>query len=413
MATKTVVCPECEAPLAPGRFSCSSCGALVASVATAARPFVVLEPVVPPILTEGSPSPFTDSPDPAEAAHAVNNGVVASVPPPADEDDGWDHAVVADDVTPTDPPTPRAVVPPPAVEASKVKAPPAVASPPKAAKPPARPAKVPAGPTGVPAEPAVLRKMEPSEPTASPQWPEHPTWPLLETAAPMPAGPEAPAASDPGPEPEASLVSDAGAELEAPVRVPAGAYLPPSAVLPPGEALPIPQVASPAFAAAPVGVAAGSVGATGGWAAPATTAALTRVPKLPDDFLANAVAVGAGIGAVGMILPWAPIVIGSATREGYLSQWGLAGPGHMIVLLLLGGLAALAVASDKLPSWAHPGVPAIAAGCLLVGLVWPYVLGPFGASLGVYLEVVAAVVLIGAGSVELATGRHAKPPADV
>ena len=39
MATKTVVCPECDSPLAPGRFSCSVCGALVASVATVSRSF--------------------------------------------------------------------------------------------------------------------------------------------------------------------------------------------------------------------------------------------------------------------------------------------------------------------------------------------------------------------------------------
>src|SRR3954470_10134710 len=39
MATKVVVCPECESPLQPGRFSCSSCGAVLAAVATVVRSF--------------------------------------------------------------------------------------------------------------------------------------------------------------------------------------------------------------------------------------------------------------------------------------------------------------------------------------------------------------------------------------
>ncbi len=49
MATKTVVCPECDSPLAPGRFSCSACGALVASVATLSRPFA-------PVVEAGAPA---------------------------------------------------------------------------------------------------------------------------------------------------------------------------------------------------------------------------------------------------------------------------------------------------------------------------------------------------------------------
>ena len=55
MATRTVVCPNCDTPLAPGRFSCSSCGALVASVASASRPLLSAEVAPAPIL-EGVPS---------------------------------------------------------------------------------------------------------------------------------------------------------------------------------------------------------------------------------------------------------------------------------------------------------------------------------------------------------------------
>ena len=37
MATKTVVCPDCGAPAAPGRYACADCGALIAAVAAPAR----------------------------------------------------------------------------------------------------------------------------------------------------------------------------------------------------------------------------------------------------------------------------------------------------------------------------------------------------------------------------------------
>ena len=37
MATKAIVCPECNAPAAPGRYACAQCGALLASVAVTPR----------------------------------------------------------------------------------------------------------------------------------------------------------------------------------------------------------------------------------------------------------------------------------------------------------------------------------------------------------------------------------------
>jgi len=47
MATKVVVCPECESPVEAGRFSCSSCGAVVAAVASVSRSFAPAPAVAP------------------------------------------------------------------------------------------------------------------------------------------------------------------------------------------------------------------------------------------------------------------------------------------------------------------------------------------------------------------------------
>src|SRR4029079_12650462 len=79
MATKVVVCPECESPVEAGRFSCVSCGAVVAAVATFSRSFAPAPAVTPTPVEEVVPEPA-----PAEEPLLVEPVDVA--------DDGWDSA---------------------------------------------------------------------------------------------------------------------------------------------------------------------------------------------------------------------------------------------------------------------------------------------------------------------------------
>ena len=88
---------------------------------------------------------------------------------------------------------------------------------------------------------------------------------------------------------------------------------------------------------------------------------------------------------MGFLLPWADIVIGSGVMDGYVAQWGLAGPGHPVILLLVAGLFGLTLIVERLPRWARLGLPSIGLACLLIGLAWPYLAGPFDASIGVYV----------------------------
>ena len=73
MATKLLVCPECASAIAPGRFACTSCGALLASVATAPRTLGWTDAPSPPALTPSAPERVSeppidaDSTDPATA----------------------------------------------------------------------------------------------------------------------------------------------------------------------------------------------------------------------------------------------------------------------------------------------------------------------------------------------------------
>src|SRR5438876_2270371 len=88
MATKTIVCPECQAPAAPGRYACEQCGALLASLALAAH---ADRPSIGGLVAaDGSMSALVgasnDAMEPATTDHSRSVS-----PAPA-----WTHALAAD-----------------------------------------------------------------------------------------------------------------------------------------------------------------------------------------------------------------------------------------------------------------------------------------------------------------------------
>ena len=113
------------------------------------------------------------------------------------------------------------------------------------------------------------------------------------------------------------------------------------------------------------------------------------------------------IAGFGFLLPWAEIVIGTSSMGSFFDQWGLAGPGHVIVFLLLFGVGALAVAPERLPITVSAGLPAIVLGSILIGLVFPYVMGPFHEAVGVYVVAAGGFVMIVGGLLLRAATRHA------
>lgn len=129
-----------------------------------------------------------------------------------------------------------------------------------------------------------------------------------------------------------------------------------------------------------------------------------------DAGLDRAVAVGAGIVAIGLLLPWSRVVIGGSGRGGYVDTWGLAGPAHVLALLVAVALVVAALVPNRIPAWIRSGAAGLAFGTFMLGIVWPYVVGPLGAGLGVLVEVVGALVLIVAGA--LATWRTRHEPDD-
>jgi hypothetical protein len=404
MATKMLVCPECASAVAPGRFACTSCGALLASVASTPRSLGWIDSTPSPIVTAAAPLDDSadqvtidpDAIDPAGGGRAI--GPAWAHGPRERAPGETDLSLAVDDDAPLAAFVESAVGLEPigaAEKASKAEslgdleaqAPGAVLDPitnTEAALDVEPAAEI----EPVPGAEAVVDPdsggdaVRPRDRAPEPNWPETRGWP--------PAGAEhLPSAPEPAPRPRA------------------GAYLPPSAVLMTVGELPLgPTNGGPAGRVS----GASSAAATSPADAVAVTAKreLPRLPDLDPTIPPNLVAIGAGIAGLGFLLPWAAIVIGSGRIGGYLEQWGLAGPGHPILLLAVAALGAAASLIDRLPAWARPGLPAVILAGLLVGLVWPYLFGGLQPSVGVYLTLGGALVLIVGGLLDLRAVRHAE-----
>jgi hypothetical protein len=379
MATKTVVCPECGSPAAPGRYACAECGSLLASVAPGGRELTpdsatahgatvaaVDQPDVAAI--DGSGDALTAEAEPVAEPATIAPGAATDVgtaiePESAFEPDetGWDEVAageptVAGDAFDENAPLESAPEPGPGWH------------------------------------PPVLNDVTP---------PEEPVG--LGQTATAEAAPAAPSWPPPG---------DLGPIARPEPRTPAGAYLPPSAILPALDA-PWPSGSAPALAGQAAAATAtvettpeaGSRAASpAGRGATAWTNAVDsiRVPALASR---RAVTIGAGLAAVGILLPWLGSLPGANPFAGYLDRWGLAGAGLWIVLLGLVALIVVASSSGRAASW-PVGLPAVATATFLVGLVWPYLVGGSRA-IGVWVIVVGAIVL-GVGGL-LGMRRHGGP----
>ncbi len=178
----------------------------------------------------------------------------------------------------------------------------------------------------------------------------------------------------------------------------------------PGPTTPTTGVPAMAAAAATSG-GAGAPGAASAAADPTATASSTGRLAIAWDHerieagLEWAAALGAGIVAIAMLLPWSRSVIGSSGL-GYFDSWGLAGPGHVFVLAWALVILALAVVPTRVPTWISRGMAALALGVFALGLTWPYAVGPLGGQIGVVLTLIGSIVLVVTGVVADWHTRH-------
>ncbi|MGH2474386.1 MAG: hypothetical protein ACRDIL_03915, partial [Candidatus Limnocylindrales bacterium] len=146
----------------------------------------------------------------------------------------------------------------------------------------------------------------------------------------------------------------------------------------------------------------GAAGSTSDASAAATAGAATRV----DEFVRWLAVAGSALSAAGFLLPWSSVVIGSPGAS-YFDRWGMAGPWHVVVVVGVLAVLVLAVVANPIPVWVRVGLPGLGLGALLLGLVWPYLIGPLGAGPGVLMVVIGALLLGVAGVAALAVDRHA------
>lgn len=194
-----------------------------------------------------------------------------------------------------------------------------------------------------------------------------------------------------------------------------GAYVPPPPVI---AAAPPPVAGYPAGPSAPARAWGGrgasetsSAGASGDGAATGDAASSGDVAALlggarATEFVRWLTVAGAALVIAGMILPWSSLTVIGAEGVGYFDRWGLAGPGHLLVVVAVLALLAGALMRDRVPAWLGIGLPGLGIGGLLLGLTWPYLIGPLGGQLGAFAVALGAILLMAAGVAALVVDRH-------
>ncbi|MGK2851794.1 MAG: hypothetical protein ACSLFN_12895 [Candidatus Limnocylindrales bacterium] len=359
MAVRTIECTECGTTVPYGRLSCPSCGELLASVAGAARRLTSLVPIELERTAEvavAAPAPPSEAaaPEPpVPTAHPVPSVLHEVAAEDAVDGETWDQGWDAPDDAHDD-----------ANDAGDL---------------------------------------------GSLTWPTVPSDPITAAGVDVDVVAEArssaPAWTTPPFPPQPSIT------VATPAETP-GAYVPPAPV--PAVATPLAGDIIPAGLPAPARSWAGSTSAEPGAAAardgaaarPGAELSLTDPARRSEaiDWIAVA---GAALGSVGFLLPWARTIIG-ADGVGYLDTWGFAGPAHVLVVVGMLAVLTLAVAKTRVPAWVRLGIPGLVLSALLLGLLWPYILGPLGPLPGAYLSFAGALVLGAASVAALAMDRHAR-----
>ncbi len=164
-----------------------------------------------------------------------------------------------------------------------------------------------------------------------------------------------------------------------------GAYVPPSPVITAGPALPAREYAG--ANGGPAGAAAAALASDASAAKDETGRLDALDPAKVAEFIDWMAVAGAALAAVGFVLPWSVTVIGSSGVD-YFERWGLAGPGHPLIVIALLAILVLAILHNPIPAWIRVGIAGLAVGSFLLGMLWPYVVGPLGALPGAIASLV-------------------------
>ena len=459
MTAQSIVCGACAAEVPNGRLSCPSCGELLASVAGSRRtsgsvPSTAASAVVPPVLYDPATAPTGSvvdgqlSLEPSErdaesgsawAGSKQTQAAGGALKATVNDDDAAAEGLLDDDDEAAGLPAwtpPSSSVPwGTASDLNGGRTPAYMPRPglrPSAPQPTVSPAADPFTAddapvwTGLGSEPAGLTEPEPALPThpaPAPAAQQDVSWPTPRPASPPARGPVA----WPEPGAAAALAAVPPAFPTPDVLVPAAPTA--AAAVATVQAAQVPQPAQPFdgpgayLPPAPVTVPAGPSAPAREWAGHTTGATGNDAEAVPQtrnvidadlrvrllDFVKWLSVAGSAFAAVGFLLPWGQVVIGSADT-GYFGRWGIAGPWHLLVALAILANLGLALIDNKVPVWIRTGITGLGLGALLLGLVWPYLTLPsLGAGPGAVIAAIGAAALVVSGILALVADRHAEP----
>ena len=383
MTAQSIVCRSCAAEVPYGRLSCPSCGELLASVAGSRRnaTAVASRVAIPEVLYEPPAAPTTTVVD----GQLTLDRTSRSVEPARDLEAElpWADATTTDGAGDTfDALFDRAGEVPRGGGANTPAAPWATSL------------------SGSPTPRYMPRPTPPQRSAApapiEPQAAQHTAAPAVETPAPA-APPPRPGVAPRPPVAAGSVATGSVAAFAGP-----GAYVPP---------LPMPGVPAgpPAPAREYVGLPADAgqpAGAPGAGRTSPVVDGDARARLL--DFTRWLSVAGSAFAAVGFLLPWGLVVIGS-NDVSYFGRWGIAGPWHVVVALAVLGNLGLALLENRVPVWLRTGIIGLGLGALLLGLVWPYItIAALGTGPGAVIAGIGAAALVVSGLLTLVTERHAE-----
>jgi hypothetical protein len=233
-----------------------------------------------------------------------------------------------------------------------------------------------------------------------PAVPREPATPREASATLSPADPLAPAVT------AAAFASTATAS-----RPVAGSYLAPSATYASpisSRTAPTPAAWSGATRALPPDPTAGGNGSSsaasrGPVAAPAPEREAVGSRHLTDWLTIG----GSVLVIVSFFLPWATDGVIGSLGSGFTANWGLANPGHLVLIGAAAVVLILHAFSNTIPTWFRSGVLPLLVGGILAGLAFAYYARPAGGGAGVAVMLAGALVLIGGGMLACRPERHA------
>ncbi len=370
MTATSVVCPECGSPVAPGRLSCQSCGTLLASVVGSDRR---------PSWTPASSS-LAEIDEDLPLASALGDDGAAIAP-----------AVVADVAEPAPAPKrgPRRLSrPKPATPAAPAKAR-YVKSPPDDVPPP---------------DPTSLFGPVPSvAPPILHDWSEDAGGSngVAVAAAPIAAAPAPAPALAPSPPAVRQQRPVGTAPVPAPTwprRRPTSRrsrHDPHRCHRPPLQRRPGRASRAPLPAAAANGNGAYGATAPAGGALVASAATAPAADAATGRGLSDWLALGGSVLVIiSFVLPWATDGVIGSRGTGFTADWGLANPGHLILIVATIAVLVLQVVDNPVPVWVRSAALPLIVGGILTGLAFAYYARPSGGGSGVAVLLAGALLLL-------------------